>query len=83
MAGRESISPSSPQKCGPTWNSSEGGREVPSSGGVSRTERQSLHAPTLSTPSPDSSQRFKLVTLYLPFRGTSPQAQVPGTQASP
>ena len=76
---------SSPQKYGPMWDSSEGGREVPSSGGVSRTPEGETEPPRPYSlhPLPDSSQLLKLVTLHLPFTGTSPRAQVPGTQASP
>ena len=68
--------------CGTPRREGESFRQVGVCRGPQR-EKQSLHAPTLFTPSPDSSQLFKLVTLHLPFTGTSPQAQVPGTQASP
>lgn len=78
--------PPSPQRSG--WGLSEPPREGERFHQVgvcrgSQKERQILHALTLSTPSPDSSQRFKLVTLYLPLQGHSLRLQVPGTQASP
>lgn len=86
MAGREPINPFFPTEVWPHVGLPRGRERGSIKWGCvedpGRRDRAST-CPYSLHPLPDSSQLFKLVTLHLPFTGTSPQAQVPGTQASP